>query len=189
LILTAGSQGDVQPFVALGIGLKKAGHEVTICTCESFKNFVTEYDLGYAYMNDGIVQLVHTTEARQAFESGKKLNFNLIKKMRHVFRQMLAEEWGAAENMDAILYHPNAMGGFDIAEKLEIPSFMCLLMPTHVPTRDFPLFIFPNLNLGWLNKLSYNVPRLMSFSYMGVVNKWRKEILNLPHRSAMRGEL
>ena len=26
-ILTIGSRGDVQPFVALGVGLKEAGHE------------------------------------------------------------------------------------------------------------------------------------------------------------------
>ena len=29
-IITAGSRGDVQPFVALGQGLKKAGYKVTI---------------------------------------------------------------------------------------------------------------------------------------------------------------
>ncbi|MBT3368059.1 MAG: hypothetical protein HN416_12965, partial [Nitrospina sp.] len=27
VIITAGSRGDVQPFVALGLGLKKTGHQ------------------------------------------------------------------------------------------------------------------------------------------------------------------
>ena len=31
-LLTIGSRGDVQPFVALGVGLKEAGHEVTLAT-------------------------------------------------------------------------------------------------------------------------------------------------------------
>ncbi len=31
-ILTIGTRGDVQPYVALGIGLQAAGHTVTIAT-------------------------------------------------------------------------------------------------------------------------------------------------------------
>jgi sterol 3beta-glucosyltransferase len=34
-ILTLGTRGDVQPYVALGRGLIKAGHQVTICTSSS----------------------------------------------------------------------------------------------------------------------------------------------------------
>ena len=41
-ILTLGSRGDVQPFVALGRGLKAAGHEVTLATSASFESFITE---------------------------------------------------------------------------------------------------------------------------------------------------
>ena len=29
-ITTSGSRGDVQPYVALGVGLARAGHEVTL---------------------------------------------------------------------------------------------------------------------------------------------------------------
>jgi UDP:flavonoid glycosyltransferase YjiC (YdhE family) len=34
-ILTLGSRGDVQPYVALGQGLIKEGHQVIICTSSS----------------------------------------------------------------------------------------------------------------------------------------------------------
>ena len=36
-ILTLGSRGDVQPYVALGKGLLKRGHDVTICTGKTFQ--------------------------------------------------------------------------------------------------------------------------------------------------------
>ena len=39
-ILTFGTRGDVQPYVALGRGLKAAGHEVTIATLMEFKSLV-----------------------------------------------------------------------------------------------------------------------------------------------------
>jgi sterol 3beta-glucosyltransferase len=40
LIITIGSRGDVQPYVALGVGLQAAGHRVTIATLASFAAFV-----------------------------------------------------------------------------------------------------------------------------------------------------
>ena len=37
-ILTIGSRGDIQPFVALAIGLKNKGHQVSIATHHPFQN-------------------------------------------------------------------------------------------------------------------------------------------------------
>ena len=48
-ILTLGWRADVEPFVALGKGLKRAGHEVAPCTSVSFQKMVTRYGLTYAY--------------------------------------------------------------------------------------------------------------------------------------------
>lgn len=47
-ILAAGSRGDVQPMVALGVGLVRAGHEVTICAGDDFEDFVTSRGVGFA---------------------------------------------------------------------------------------------------------------------------------------------
>ncbi|WP_308737907.1 glycosyltransferase [Nostoc sp. 'Peltigera membranacea cyanobiont' N6] len=44
-ILTVGSRGDLQPYCALAIGLKRAGHEVTVATHENFELFVRKFDL------------------------------------------------------------------------------------------------------------------------------------------------
>ena len=44
LIITAGSRGDVQPFIALGKGLMSAGHQVTLCTTSNFESFVCIID-------------------------------------------------------------------------------------------------------------------------------------------------
>ena len=42
LILTVGTRGDVQPYVALGKGLLQAGHDVTICTCARLRGTQTD---------------------------------------------------------------------------------------------------------------------------------------------------
>jgi sterol 3beta-glucosyltransferase len=47
-ILTVGSRGDVQPYVALGVGLRAAGHEVRLATHEPFREFVSTHGLEFA---------------------------------------------------------------------------------------------------------------------------------------------
>jgi sterol 3beta-glucosyltransferase len=44
-MLTIGSRGDVQPYIALGLRLKKDGHTVVIITHEEFKGWIEGYGL------------------------------------------------------------------------------------------------------------------------------------------------
>ena len=46
-ILTVGSRGDVQPYVALGQGLQAAGHRVTLATHADWEPFVAEHGLAF----------------------------------------------------------------------------------------------------------------------------------------------
>ncbi len=79
-ILTLGSRGDVEPFVALGKGLMRAGHDVTLCTSVSFKSLVSRHGLTYAYANDELLRLGGTEQGRAATEKrGNPLR--LIKKV------------------------------------------------------------------------------------------------------------
>ena len=39
-ILAVGSLGDVQPYLALGLGLQAAGHKVRFAACANFEAFV-----------------------------------------------------------------------------------------------------------------------------------------------------
>lgn len=188
-ILTLGSRGDVQPFVALGIGLKQAGHHVTLCTSDRFRQFITDYGLDYAYMNDDLIQLIDTPEGRAAIES-KANPLRLLQQVKPIMRRTLDEAWVAAQNAEAIIYHPKAMSGYHIAQKLEIPCFMSLPLPLYTPTTAFPCPIFPNLNLGgWYNKLTYRLLPFLTISYLDVINQWRQECLGLPRRSWMESEL
>jgi sterol 3beta-glucosyltransferase len=43
--LTIGSRGDVQPYIALGLGLLKEGHRVTIVTHEEYKDWVQGFGI------------------------------------------------------------------------------------------------------------------------------------------------
>ncbi len=45
--LTIGSRGDIQPYIALGRGLQKEGHKVTIVTHEEYKAWVTGFGIDH----------------------------------------------------------------------------------------------------------------------------------------------
>src|SRR6266498_6168031 len=51
-ILTLGTHGDVQPFVALGLGLLRAGHTVRLAARDSYREFVIGRGLEFASLGD-----------------------------------------------------------------------------------------------------------------------------------------
>lgn len=57
-ILAAGSRGDVQPMVALGVGLTRAGHDVTLCAGDDFEGLVTRHGLGFVPAGVRIDELI-----------------------------------------------------------------------------------------------------------------------------------
>jgi sterol 3beta-glucosyltransferase len=46
--LAHGSRGDVQPYVALGVGFKRTGYAVKVAASTQFQSLIEEYDLEFA---------------------------------------------------------------------------------------------------------------------------------------------
>jgi sterol 3beta-glucosyltransferase len=187
-ILTAGSRGDVQPYVALGTGLKAAGHSVTICTCSSFESFITDHNLNYGYMNDDFIKLVDSEAGRKAMESGSnvfgliKTTLTLLKEAKALNREMLKDSWRAAQaaKPDLVIFHPKSLAGSHIAEKLGVPAVLAVPVPVIVPTAESVAIGFPNLKLGrWYNRLSYTVLQRGYHTYDDVVNEFRQNVLGI----------
>lgn len=53
-IMTTGTRGDIQPFVAIGIALKKAGYAVRIMTQPSETHKILVKDFGLEYVPYGV---------------------------------------------------------------------------------------------------------------------------------------
>ena len=65
-ILTIGSRGDVQPFVALGVELRDAGHEVTLAAGEGFEAFVSGRGLRFAALDVEFLERLQSSEGKAA---------------------------------------------------------------------------------------------------------------------------
>ena len=181
LILTVGSRGDVQPYVALGAGLQAAGHAVTLATLAAFAPMAVERGLGFQPLRGEFLELLQTPQGKAALV-GKGNPLALLRQVAPMLRRILDDALAASEDAELVLYHPKALAGYSIAEKLGIPGILALPLPLYSPTAAFPSPILPMANLGpVLNRLSHRVMvRLATASVRGIVNRWRKETLELP---------
>ena len=135
-ITTAGSRGDVQPYVALGLGLKEAGHEVRLATYAPFEGFVRGNGLGYHPV---------TGDPGGAVAELLEAGLNPVKGAR-TFRRFLgpaleknlAEYWEACRDADAVVYSPVGFLGHHIAEKMGIPAVGAAVQPLFSRTHRFP---------------------------------------------------
>jgi sterol 3beta-glucosyltransferase len=180
VILTLGSRGDVQPYVALGTGLRAAGCEVTLATDAGFADLADQYGLRFAPLHAGMLQLAQSPEGKAALAG--KGRFSLMKQVMPILRQVMDDAWAAAQAADTIVFHPKALAGIHIAEKRNVPGFLALPLPLYSPTADFAVPILGGRNLGgWLNRQSYGLFLAAStMPYRGLINRWRKETLGLP---------
>ncbi|NES24757.1 MAG: glycosyltransferase family 1 protein [Symploca sp. SIO3E6] len=199
LIVTLGSRGDVQPYVALGNGLKEAGHQVTVCTSAVFQSFITNHGLDYGYMNDELIQLMGSDAGREAMENTNNLwgtmktTIKLFKRVKPLFRQTLHDIWHTAQavNPDVIILASKAaVLAESIADKLEIPLLMSMPFPQFVPSAQMPSLGFPELKIGaWYNRLTYRLVHGMVGLYSSIPKEFRHQVLQLPPKPKHLGIL
>lgn len=188
LILTYGTRGDVEPFVALSLGLQKAGHEVTLATAEQFQSWVTSFGLPYAPITNASLDAIYSEDGKTMLEGGTRLfsrvaaGIRLSRQAGPINADLCRDAWLAAEatQPELILYHPKLIAGPHIAEALKIPAILALLQPMFVPTSAFPATGLPRLRLPGYNRMSYALVGLSYRAFKKTVNAFRTETLGLP---------
>lgn len=184
LILTLGSHGDVQPFVALARGLQAAGHRATLCAPGFFAGFITAQGVAHAPMDNGFVELLSTLETRAAVEDMGSLPgalrtlWRLLPTANALQRKVFDDAWAAAcaHRPDLIVFHPKIGAAPDIAHALGVPAVMGLLFPQLAPTGDFPAVGLPAGVPGRaLRRATYSLVHAIAGRVSrGPVRSWRE---------------
>jgi sterol 3beta-glucosyltransferase len=180
LITTFGTRGDIQPFIALGKGLRAAGYDAAICTSEGFQSLVEEHGLRYLFMDNELLRL---SQAVLGETGGMGDNMRIVRAMRPAMRRSMDDEWQAAVTFepDLIIYHPKCLGSYHVAEKLATPAMMAIPLPFYTPTRAFPTPFFANVQLGdWFNQFSHRLMGLTMGMHRGTINDFRMKTVQLP---------
>jgi sterol 3beta-glucosyltransferase len=153
IMVTVGTRGDIQPFVALGKGLARAGYRVTIATHDDYASFVTEHGLGFRPVGGSFKKVVESDLGREWIESADNLR-RYLDLSRRVFEPLLLD-WTrdaheAVLDADAVVFHGLTRGAYDCAEKRGVPAIGVNLAPAW-PSVEHSMF-FPRAPWGWLRR-------------------------------------
>jgi sterol 3beta-glucosyltransferase len=196
LLLTLGSRGDIEPFIALGIGLQAAGHVATLCASRRFGPVIQAHGLRHAPMDDGFLELLHSPAGRAGLaRSGSFFGMlstalRLARRVGPMQLQIQRDCWAAAQTCrpDLIVHHLKIMGAPDIAHALGVPAVLALLVPVVQPTAARPCPVLP----VWPDRLAGAPGRRAGYGLInglatrfgiGPVKRWRRE-QGLPLRPA-----
>jgi len=190
-ILTVGTQGDVQPFVALGLGLKEKGYSVCLATHSIFGDLIRKRGVEFVPVKGNPKEILLSRAGQSMLKSGRQtVRFmrQAVRAFEPVLAQLAEDCWAACRHTNAIIFTPWTFFGYDLAKKLSIPSVATSLQPA-MPTRYFPSPAFPQrLRLGksynWLTHV------VSEYGFWRVVqpylNRWRQEKLGFPAISVWR---
>ena len=174
-IVTIGSRGDVQPFLALGKGLQDRGHRVRICAMHVFQDVIEEEGFEYAPMAGDAREVMRRLIGEQvsSFEYFSNLKYLL----NPVKEEFLSNIETACTGADAILYSLLGSVAYHVGEKLKIPCFRVPFCPVD-PTGEFPAMTAPLLPLGRAyNRLTFwGGDLLWSNATRSLLNDWRSEM-------------
>lgn len=178
-MLTLGTRGDVQPYIALAKALTARGHEVLLAGPENFGDWAKSHGLIFRSLGVDMVNFLQSPEARRALAGSP---WSMIKLWRQTIvpltRQTLYATWEAARDAELIVYHPKAAGATDVAEVNGAALVYAAPFPIF-PTGAFPFCLFPGNYGPWLNRISYKILVMPRLFLSGVVNRWRRETLGL----------
>lgn len=188
VMIAGGSRGDVQPYVALGTGLKAAGHQVRVLATQDFHGLVTDHALEFRPMGSSI-QSEALSQMQAITERG-----NLLEILAATGRgaELLAHQsavsgLAACEGADLIVAGLGGLFvGLALSQHLSLPLVQAHLMP-FTPTREFGSVLAPLPQTAltrWANGLSHHLTRQMMWQMLrGADAKVRADVFQMPRSS------
>lgn len=185
-VVTSGSRGDVQPYVALGKGLQDAGHDVRLLGGEDFEALASATGLDFQSLGPNIQALTESDAWRQTLERGDFLA--ILRKMRAEVKKVatgMAQRLpGLLRGSDLIVAGMSGMGGvFAIAEQFAIPVVEAYVFP-FTPTAAFSSPLFSRLPAaGLLNRLSFHLTHQLFWQNMKALDGAVRQTLEMERES------
>jgi sterol 3beta-glucosyltransferase len=153
-ILTYGSRGDVQPFLALAVGLQKAGHTVKLAAPHRFAGFVGVHKVPFVPLA-GDPEIIS-----QRLNDAGANPIRMVRAMSdYIFSiaaQVARQAFAACENADLVIHSfLFTAGGHSVARKLGIPDISVQTFPIFAHTYAFPPVSMPGLPPGFLSYVGH----------------------------------
>lgn len=157
VLITGGSRGDVQPYIALGKGLRAAGFAVRLLGGSDFESLATEAGLAFGTISGSMRALIESQAWQERLSGG-----NFLKILHGMQSEMKKQAAQVAEVLPDLMADADLViagmagwgGGFAIAEHYHIPMIQAHILPI-TPTTLYPAPLLPNLAFTSLYPFSF----------------------------------
>lgn len=153
-LLTYGSRGDVQPFLALAQGLQGNGHRVKLCAPHRFEAFAGEHRVPFVALAGEPEEI-----SRRINDTGTNVVRMVASMQDYIFTiapQVARSAFAACEGADVILHSfLFTIGAHSWAREHGVPDVSIQAFPAFAPTRAFPNPALMQLPPGILSHLSH----------------------------------
>nr|WP_314260343.1 glycosyltransferase [uncultured Devosia sp.] len=182
-LVTIGTQGDVQPYLALAIALKERGYSVVLGASEEFQGMVEGYGIEFHTLGPSIQSFLNQQRFENAMSQSMLINGpSLLRQGQQIVDTAARHAWRMCQGADMLILNMNTSFGIDIAEALRIPAIMVALQPLN-STSEFPLCMYYGADFGpAFNKLTYATMTVQQIYYNLPRNKLRRELMGLEAR-------
>jgi sterol 3beta-glucosyltransferase len=185
-VLAIGTRGDVQPLLALAVGLERTGrHTVCFIAPDDFGALAREHGLSFAPLGLDAHHLLGMGDLAAGMRSGRNALlwvWRILRAMRPTFERLMENTWSACQGAETIVFSTMGLGAYHIAEKLGVPGCWAVPFPALARTRAFPNVVFPPLRLGrtynlWTHILAEQFLQQLTGRFF---NQWRRKRFGLP---------
>ena len=181
MLLTAGSRGDVEPFLALARRARDDGHDVRLGVTQDFLAAARDAGIDVAPLDGDLTRVV----SQQGVSAWAALrSYRSVIRPMVVAMQRSAAEAALAFRPDVIVYHPKVQSAPVAAARLAVPHVLVELVPTVTPTREFPAAGVTTVDLGRFNPLTYRTLAVASRAFAGSLRELRGR-LGVPVRGSL----
>lgn len=184
-IVSIGSRGDVQPFVALGGRLRRDGHQVRLATHSNFKDWIESFGLEFFPIAGNPEEILATEKGWRFVESDTNA-FAYISRwfgeiLSPIIRDIIIDSWNASEGCDIVIGSGSAAWAADVALGRGVPFFYAPLWPVHPSRYYLPYACSQTLRVGKVgNLLLHNALGLYAWRYLRkAVNEVRTQKMGL----------
>jgi sterol 3beta-glucosyltransferase len=132
---TIGTRGDVQPYIALALGLAKAGHTITLATHPCMRGLVESYGVDFAPIGPDIDI---GDEAARIRANAPHWIVGFMRVMKFSFAMLEQAHPGLLEHcrsVDLVIVSHSAAGRME-ADKLGLPTVSVTLISEAIPVKD-----------------------------------------------------
>ncbi len=181
-IVVIGTRGDVQPYIALGLGLQSAGHQIRLAAPVNFKIAVCSRNLDFFPININLQNILETETGHFLLNTQRRF-VDLMRGLKTLIKPLvqpaLSDMTAACQGAEAVIYSLLAFPTYYIAKELGIPALAACLQPL-IRTRAFPSPLLPPLGFrlgSRINWLTHVLVEQIFWHYLRpFVKQWRNQL-------------